>query len=55
MSKIDGIYAASMSVINKDLTLDVTKTIQHAETIIGQGCHGAGNIWKHRSSSVNIN
>jgi len=41
MSKINGIYAASMSVINEDLTLDVTKTIQHAETIIDQGCHGA--------------
>jgi 4-hydroxy-tetrahydrodipicolinate synthase len=41
MSKIKGIYAASMSVINEDLTLDVTKTIQHAETIIDQGCHGA--------------
>ena len=41
MSKINGIYAASMSVINKDLTLDVAKTIQHAETIIDQGCHGA--------------
>ena len=41
MSKISGIYAASMSVINKDLTLDVAKTIQHAETIIDQGCHGA--------------
>ena len=37
MSKINGIYAASMSVINEDLTLDVTKTIQHAETIIDQG------------------
>ena len=41
MSKINGIYAASMSVINDDLTLDVKKTIQHAETIIDQGCHGA--------------
>ena len=41
MSKINGIYAASMSVINEDLTLDVAKTIQHAETIIDQGCHGA--------------
>ena len=30
MSKINGIYAASMSVINNDLTLDVEKTIQHA-------------------------
>ena len=41
MSKIKGIYAASMSVINDDLTLDVKKTIQHAEMIIDQGCHGA--------------
>ena len=41
MSKINGIYAASMSIINDDLTLDVKKTIQHAETIIDQGCHGA--------------
>ena len=40
MSKINGIYAASMSVINNDLTLDVEKTIQHAEMIIEQGCHG---------------
>ena len=41
MSNINGIYAASMSVINDDLTLDVKKTIQHAEMIIDQGCHGA--------------
>ena len=40
MSKIKGIYAASMSVINKDLTLDVKKTIEHAEMVIDQGCHG---------------
>jgi len=41
MSKINGIYAASMSIIKKNLTLDVAKTIQHAEMIIDQGCHGA--------------
>ena len=41
MSKINGIYGASMSIINNDLALDVTKTIQHAEMIIDQGCHGA--------------
>ena len=41
MSKIKGIYAASMSIIKKDLTLDVANTIQHAEMIIDQGCHGA--------------
>ena len=41
MSKIKGIYAASMSILNDDLTLDIKKTIQHAEMIIDNGCHGA--------------
>ena len=40
MSKIKGIYAASMSVLNQDLTLNVQKTIEHAEMVIDQGCHG---------------
>ena len=41
MSKIKGIFAASMSVLNHDLTLNVTKTVEHAEKLIDQGCHGA--------------
>ncbi|MDC3163112.1 dihydrodipicolinate synthase family protein [Candidatus Pelagibacter sp.] len=41
MSKISGIYAASLSILNNDLTLNVKKTIQHAEMIIDHGCHGA--------------
>ena len=40
MSKIKGIYAASMSLFNKDLSLNIEKTIVHAEKIIDQGCHG---------------
>ena len=40
MSKINGIYAASMSVLNDDLTLNIEKTINHAEMLIEQGCHG---------------
>ena len=40
MSKIKGIYAASMSLFNKDLSLNIEKTIMHAEKIIDQGCHG---------------
>ena len=40
MSKIKGIYAASMSLFNKDLSLNIEKTISHAEKIIDQGCHG---------------
>jgi len=41
MSKINGIYAAVMSVLNNDLTLNVNRTIKHAEMVIDQGCHGA--------------
>ncbi|MDC3120900.1 dihydrodipicolinate synthase family protein [Candidatus Pelagibacter sp.] len=41
MTVIKGIYAASMSILNNDLTLNAKKTIQHAETIIDNGCHGA--------------
>jgi len=40
MSKINGIYAASMSILNEDLTLNIKKTIKHAEMIIDHGCHG---------------
>ena len=40
MSEIKGIYAASMSLFNKDLSLNIEKTISHAEKIINQGCHG---------------
>ena len=40
MGKIKGIYAASMSVLNDDLSLNIEKTIAHAEKIIDQGCHG---------------
>ena len=41
MSKIKGIYAASLSVLNDDLTLNGSKTIEHAEMVIDHGCHGA--------------
>jgi len=40
MSKIKGIYAASMSILNEDLSLNIDRTIKHAEKIIDQGCHG---------------
>ncbi len=40
MSKIKGIYAASMSLFNEDLSLNIEKTVEHAEKIIDQGCHG---------------
>ena len=40
MSKIKGIYAAGMSILNNDLSLNVRKTILHSENLIDQGCHG---------------
>ena len=41
MTKFEGIYAATVSVLNNDLSLNIDKTINHAETIIDNGCHGA--------------
>jgi len=40
MNNINGIYAAGMSVFNSDLSLNIEKTIGHAEKIIDYGCHG---------------
>jgi 4-hydroxy-tetrahydrodipicolinate synthase len=40
MTKISGIFAATMSVLNSDLSLNTEKTIDHAEKLIDQGCHG---------------
>ena len=40
MKKIKGIYAAGMSIFNNDLSLNIFKTINHAEEIIDNGCHG---------------
>jgi 4-hydroxy-tetrahydrodipicolinate synthase len=40
MSKIKGIYAASMSILDKNLSLNIDKTVLHAENLIEQGCHG---------------
>jgi len=40
MYKIKGIYAATMSILNEDLSLNVAKTIKHSEQLINDGCHG---------------
>ena len=37
---INGIYAASLSLLNENLELDYKKTIFHAEQLIDNGCHG---------------
>ena len=35
-----GIYAASMSIFNKDLSLDIESTIKHSEKLLNEGLHG---------------
>ena len=40
MSIKKGVYSASISILNDDLTLDVDFTIKHAEKVIEDGCHG---------------
>tara|TARA_B100001057_G_scaffold497133_1_gene600468 strand:- start:551 stop:1435 length:885 start_codon:yes stop_codon:yes gene_type:complete len=40
MSKVNGIYAATMSILGDDLSLNVKKTVEHGENLIKQGCHG---------------
>jgi len=36
-----GIYAASMSIFNQDLSLDAESTIKHSERLLKEGVHGA--------------
>ena len=44
MSEINGIYAASVSILDKNLRLDISRTIKHAENLIDQGCHGVAML-----------
>ena len=41
MIELKGIYAASLSILKNDLSLDISNTIKHAENVIDMGCHGA--------------
>ena len=40
MEQIKGVYAAGLSVLDKNLALDIKNTIKHAENVIDLGCHG---------------
>ncbi len=35
-----GVYAASMTIINRDLSVNIEETVKHSENLIYQGCHG---------------
>ena len=41
MIELKGIFAASLSILKSDLSLDIDNTIKHAENVIDMGCHGA--------------
>ncbi len=40
MKQISGIFAAGLSLLDKNLALDIKNTVKHAENIIDNGCHG---------------
>jgi|TARA_Y100001970_G_scaffold666_1_gene760 4-hydroxy-tetrahydrodipicolinate synthase len=40
MNEINGIYAATLSILDKNLSLDINKTINHADDLLNNGCHG---------------
>ena len=40
MEEIKGIFAATLSVLDKNIALDIKNTIKHAENVIEMGCHG---------------
>ena len=40
MGYFNGIYAASLSILDNNLQLDCEKTLKHAENLIEKGCHG---------------
>tara|TARA_Y100000590_G_scaffold443731_1_gene573529 strand:+ start:2066 stop:2950 length:885 start_codon:yes stop_codon:yes gene_type:complete len=40
MEEIKGIYAATLSILDNNLALDIKNTIKHAENVIDMGCHG---------------
>ena len=55
MNEIKGIYAATLSVLDSNLALNIEKTILHAENLIDIGCHGAavfGSTGQSRLISV---
>jgi len=40
MNEIKGIYAATLSILDSNLALNIEKTISHVENLIDIGCHG---------------
>ena len=52
MEQIKGVYAAGLSVLDKNLALDIKNTIKHAENVIDLGCHGVVFFWSTGQSQL---
>ena len=37
MTKLEGIFAATITVLNEDLTINIADTISHAKNVVNQG------------------
>ena len=48
-----GVYAATLSVLDENGSLDIDETIAHAENIIKEGLHGA--FFGSTGKSINFN
>ena len=48
----NGVYAAGLSILKEDLSLDIESTIAHAEAIIKNGLHGVFFFWFDGSKSI---
>ena len=44
-----GVYAASLSILNEDKTLNIELTIDHAVNLIKNGLHGVFFFWFYRT------
>ena len=49
-----GVYAATLSILDENGSLDIDETIAHAENIITEGLHGVF-FWFNRAKSVDFN
>ena len=50
-----GVYAAGLSIINTNATLNVEATISHASDAIKNGLHGVFFFWFNRAKPTYIN
>ena len=49
-----GVYAATLSILDENYSLNVEETIAHAENIIKDGLHGVF-FWFYWAKSINLN